>query len=144
MGKKELGSVPLFKIFFKKMNVLVDRKNRIAAVRAMDECKERLLKGESVVIFPEGSIPDRAPKMKKFKNGAFKLAIETGLPIVPVTYKSNYKRLSEGAWWKACFPGKVEVVIHEPIDTSNKSEEDLVNLSNQVFEIIVDPIKHLQ
>lgn len=126
------------------MNVKVDRKNRVAAVRAMEDCKERLLAGESVVIFPEGSIPDAAPKMKKFKMGAFKLAIETGLPIIPVTYKSNYKRLSEGAWFKFCYPGRVDVVIHEPIDTSNKSEEDLVNLSNEVFEIISEPIKHLQ
>src|SRR5688500_15613146 len=80
MGKQELSKAPLFNIFFKKMNILVDRKSKISAHRAFIRAGKELERKHSVVIFPEGTIPPNTPKLKVFKNGAFRLAIEKQVP----------------------------------------------------------------
>ena len=137
MGKQELGSVPIFNIFFKKMNILVDRKSVTGSVRALGRASEEVDKGRKVVIFPEGTIPPSAPKMKPFKNGPFKLAIEKQIPIVPVTFINNWKFLQDGAFFKRNGrPGRPKMIVHEPIQTKGLSETDLVNLKKQVHSTI--------
>ena len=75
--------------------------------------------------------------MRKFKNGAFQLAIDTQCPILPVTFKNNYdlftdhKDISGNAR-----PGIAKVVVHNPIAIDNLNREDLVNLREQTFNII--------
>jgi 1-acyl-sn-glycerol-3-phosphate acyltransferase len=56
MGKKELGKVPLFRSFFKEMNILVDRKSMTGSHRAFVQAGEQLEKGNSIFLFPEGGI----------------------------------------------------------------------------------------
>lgn len=137
MGKKELASVPVFNIFFKKMNIPVDRKSRIDGKRAMDRCGEELDKGHSVVMFPEGTISENVPEMLRFKNGAFKLAIEKQVPVIPITFFTNYKILEmAGLFSGKAGPGIARAVIHEPIPTIGMTEEDLVPLRDKVYNII--------
>lgn len=142
MGKKELASVPVFNIFFKKMNVTVDRKSSMSGKRAMDRCATEIDKGHSVVMFPEGTIPDNAPILGRFKVGAFKLAIDKQVPIVPITMPSNYKRLEmKGLFSGKASPGIAKVVIHEPISTIGMTEEDIPTLQNKVYNIINSELK---
>lgn len=143
LAKKELGSIPLFKVFFRSMNILVDRKNSAAAKQSLEACAERLKEGESIIIFPEGTIPESAPKLKSFKNGPFSLAIKTGVPILPITFLDNHTRLAEGSWFANASPGQARVVIHEPIDTKNLSKEDLVTLKEQTYDAIAEPLKDI-
>lgn len=143
LAKKELGSIPLFKVFFRSMNILVDRKNSAAAKQSLETCAERLKEGESIIIFPEGTIPESPPKLKSFKNGPFSLAIKTGVPILPITFLDNHKRLAEGSWFAKASPGQARVVIHEPIDTKNLSKEDLVSLKEQTYDAIAEPLKDI-
>ncbi|MCO6500542.1 MAG: 1-acyl-sn-glycerol-3-phosphate acyltransferase [Vicingus serpentipes] len=137
MGKNELASVPVFNIFFKKMNIPVNRASASSGKRAMDRCGQELDKGHSVVLFPEGTIPKDVPNMLKFKNGAFKLAIEKQVPVLPITFFTNYKRLEmAGLFSGKAGPGIAKAVIHEPIPTKGMTQEDLVSLREKVFSII--------
>ena len=145
MGKKELAHVPLFNIFFKKMNIPVDRKSNSSGKRAMDRCALELDKGHSVVLFPEGTIPNSCPKMGTFKNGAFKLAIEKQMPILPITFISNYRRLEmKGMFSGLAGPGLARAIIHEPISTIGLTEADLVPLRDKVFGIISEELRKHQ
>lgn len=137
MGKHTLKTIPIFNIFFKEMNIAVNRKSIMSGKEALKRCAKELEKGNSVVLFPEGTIPDDAPNMLRFKNGAFKLAIEQQKPIVPITFLSNYKRLQlSGLFSGKAGPGVAKIIIHEPISTIGMTLEDLLPLQNKVFEII--------
>lgn len=137
MGKSELKKAPLFRIFFERMNILVHRKNSVAAHKSYIEAIDRLKKGESIFLFPEGTISKVAPRMIPFKNGAFHLAIEAQVPIVPVTYVNNYRFLQTGAFLRSNGrPGTTKVIVHKPIETKGLTTEDLVNLRQKVFETI--------
>lgn len=142
LGKAELDKAPLFRVFFERMNILVERKNKIAAANAYKKCAERIENGESVFLFPEGTISSKG-KMIHFKSGAVKLAVEKQVPIVPVTYLNNYKLLQNGGLFKSHGrPGIARVVIHKPIETKGLSEENLVSLNQQLFETINEPFKN--
>ena len=137
MGKHTLKTIPIFNIFFKKMNIAVNRKSIMSGKKALERCAKELQNENSVVLFPEGTIPDDAPNMLRFKSGAFKLAIEQQKPIIPITFLSNYKRLQlSGLFSGKAGPGVAKIIIHEPISTIGMTIEDLLPLQNKVFEII--------
>ena len=141
MAKKELLSIPLFGNFFKDMDIAVDRKSKVGAHRAIVRAGKDLDKGHSVVMFPEGTIAPNAPTMKNFKNGPFKLAIDKQVPIVPITFLSNYKILpAKNNYYKYGGPGIAKVVIHKPIPTAGMGEKDLIPLLEQVRDIISNTI----
>tara|TARA_B110000046_G_scaffold112201_1_gene119367 strand:+ start:63161 stop:63898 length:738 start_codon:yes stop_codon:yes gene_type:complete len=136
LGKKELGTVPIFNIYFKKMNLLVDRANPKAAHKAILNACDKLKNGTNLVIFPEGTIPTTAPKMKAFKNGAFYVATETNKAIVPVTFKDNYKLLEDDwGFFAKIQPGKSRVYIHSPVFPKN-GEVDLLTLRDKTRKAI--------
>lgn len=136
LGKKELGKVPVFNIYFKKMNLLVDRANPKAAHQAITNACEKLKNGTNLVIFPEGTIPTTTPEMKAFKNGAFKAASDTNTPIIPITFKDNYKLLEDN-WglFSRTGPGKSRVYIHAPIFPKNGGV-DLLTLREETRKAI--------
>lgn len=144
MGKAELKKWPLMQVFFKngKYHIAVDRKNAREAARALDLAKERIKEGYSVVIFPEGTIADSAPVLNRFKQGAFKLAIETQTPVVPVTFLDHWYLMSDPEkLFGPCTPGISRVIIHDPIETVGMTEKDIVPLQQKVFDIIEADLK---
>jgi len=142
MGKKELSKVPLFKIFFKKMNILVDRKSITDSHKAFMRAGIEIDKGHSVIIFPEGTISREAPKMRPFKNGAFKLAIEKQIEILPITFVNVWKRLQDRPFFKGIAgPGITHIVVHKPISTIGLQYDDVETLKNRVKEVIQSSIK---
>jgi 1-acyl-sn-glycerol-3-phosphate acyltransferase len=137
MGKRELGNVPLFLIFFKKMNILVDRKSITDAHKAFVRAGEEIDKGNSIIIFPEGTISREAPKMRPFKNGAFKLAIEKQIDIVPITFINVWKRLKDTPFLQGTAgPGITNIVLHKSVSTVGLTNLDVDSLKNKVKEII--------
>jgi len=138
MGKHTLKTIPIFNIFFKEMNIAVNRKSITSGKEALNRCAKEIDEGNSVVLFPEGTIPDDTPNMLRFKSGAFKLAIEKQVPIVPITFLSNYKRLqlSNGIFKGKAGPGLAKVIVHTPIQTIGMTLEDLLPLQEKVFNII--------
>ncbi|MEP7170749.1 MAG: lysophospholipid acyltransferase family protein [Bacteroidota bacterium] len=138
MGKAELKNIPLFGHFFKEMNIPVDRASIMSSHRAFKRAKEDIDKGISVAIFPEAMIPDSAPKLGAFKNGAFKLAIEKQIPIIPIVYLDNWKRMPDGILRRmfAGGPGISRMIVHEPVETIGMTEKDLSVLKQKVYRII--------
>ena len=137
MAKAELRSVPLFGLFFKDMDIAVDRGSNVAGHKAFERAASDLDKGHSVVMFPEGTIPDNVPELGAFKNGPFKLAIDKQVPIVPITFINNYKILPAKIWTtNSGGPGIARVFIHEPISTKGMTEDNMVSLRQQVFDTI--------
>lgn len=140
LGKSELLSWPLIGMFFKKMNIAVDRKNKRAASKALEMGRKKLEEGWSLVIFPEGTIPVKVPKLHRFKNGAFKLAIEEQVPILPITFLNHWKIFSDPTeMYGPAYPGIGVAHIHEEITTQGLTAEDLVPLREEVFQIINAP-----
>jgi 1-acyl-sn-glycerol-3-phosphate acyltransferase len=142
MAKKELGNIPLFNIFFKKFSILVNRSNPIEAKQALDVAAKKIDAGDSVVIFPEGTIPIDTPKMRRFKSGAFKLAIDKKVPVLPIVFLDNYKLMEDkGVWQSFARPGNAHVIVLPEIDTTNLTEQDLVPLRNEVYNKINQHLK---
>ncbi len=142
MGKQELDRVPLFRIFFKDMNILVNRQNLKSSHRAFVRAGVDIDRGQAVFIFPEAGISSSG-KLRGFKNGAFKLAIEKQIPVVPITYLNNWKLIQNGGFFKTTGkPGISRVVVHPPISTIGMSQEDLIPLRTQVYNIIQNELNN--
>jgi 1-acyl-sn-glycerol-3-phosphate acyltransferase len=141
MAKRELIYVPFFNVFFLKMNITVNRKSRKDSHRAYKEASATIQSGNGICIFPEGTISKHCPKMINFKNGAFKLAIEHQVPIVPVTLLNNWNILRDDSFFSPnASPGKSIAIIHESIPTAGLNEESLEVVKQQCFEVINAPL----
>lgn len=141
IGKYELLRWPLFNIFFRDMNIAVNRGNKVEAGKAFRKAAHAIDRGTSIAIFPEGTIPDYTPRMKPFKDGAFKLAIEKQVPIVPITFIDHWRLFGEPLELLArARPGMARAVIHDAIPTSGLTELDLPELRRRVYEVIEAPL----
>ncbi len=139
LAKEELKKAPLFKTNFRGMNVTVNRGDSASGSDALLQCAQKLKEGADLLIFPEGTRSKNAPKMKAFKSGPFKLAIENQVPVVPVVFLDNYKRLEGGnLWFGKCGPGQSRMVVLDPISTAGLNNSDISNLAKQSFEKIND------
>jgi 1-acyl-sn-glycerol-3-phosphate acyltransferase len=141
MGKYELLKWPLFNIFFKDMNIAVNRGSHIEAVKAFRRAAQAIDRGTSIALFPEGTIPPFTPRMKPFKDGAFRLAIEKQVPIVPVTFLDHWRLFGEPEeLLSRGRPGIARAVVHPAIQTKGLAEADLVDLRRRVYEVIEGPL----
>ena len=142
MAKFELNKAPLFRIFFKDMQISVDRKSRMDAHRAFMRAQEEIDAGHSVFIFPEGTIANEG-ELKNFKNGPFKLAVDCQVPILPITFIGNWKLLQNGGFFKSFGrPGICKAIIHKPIDTKGMTEENVVPLREAVYQLFQETLKN--
>ena len=135
VGKQELVKIPLFGFFYKRTCILVDRNSSRSKHGVFERAQKRINQGLSICIFPEGGVPDdESILLDSFKDGAFRLAIEHQLPIVPITFADNKKRFSYTFFSGS--PGLLRVRIHSSIATQGKKMEEKNLLKNQVWKII--------
>ncbi|WP_341867677.1 lysophospholipid acyltransferase family protein [Pedobacter jejuensis] len=137
MGKDELLNNPVLGIFFKTIDISVNRDSKISAFRAFKKAGENLEKGMSLIIFPEGKIDDHyPPKLGEFKNGPFRLAIDKNIPLIPVSITNVWKiNWDDGAKYGSK-PGICDIYVHKPINTAELTDLDAENLKNKVFNLI--------
>ncbi len=141
IGKSELLKWPIINIFFKKVDIAVNREKRSSGMRSIIRARNELQNGWSIVIFPEGGIPVDTPILAPFKNGAFKLAIDSEVPILPITILDNWKLFNvDPLLTGPARPGISRVIIHKPIPTKGMDKKDLINLRQQTFETINGPL----
>jgi len=136
IGKSSISSVPLFGYYFKKLHVMVERSSIKSRGEALSRAKKAIEKGSSIVIFPEGGITSpEPPKMKAFKDGAFVIAIEKQIPIIPVTLSYNHLILpDDGKLLLNLIKGKM--IIHSPLETISYLDKDVSKLKELCFNII--------
>lgn len=139
VGKKELAMIPVFGFFYKRTCILVDRSNSKSRFEVFDQAQKRLSKGLSICIFPEGGIPnDKSLIIDNFKDGAFRLAIDHQIPIVPMSFYDNKKRLSYDFFSES--PGKMRAKVHKFIPTQGKTQNDKKALKEQCYQIIYNEL----
>lgn len=141
IGKKELAKFPLFGFIYKRTCILVDRSNTKSRVEAFKNAEKRINQGLSVCIYPEGGVPDDYNLiLDQFKDGAFRLALEHQIPIAPMTFHDNKKRLPYDIFKGS--PGKMRVTIHDIISTEGMNPTDRKVIKNQTRELILKELLH--
>ena len=128
--KMELRKVPFFGYACHKVgHIFVDRSNRKASIASIAHAKETIQHGTGIMFMPEGT-RSATGELLKFKKGAFRFALDIGLPIVPVTMAGTKDILPKGTL--NIFPGRASIIIHEPIDPAKYGEEDIDELIDLV------------
>lgn len=129
--KQEIRKVPfLGYACYRVGHVYIDRKNREAAIKSLETAKGQIHSGTSVLFFPEGTRTSTS-EVQSFKKGAFKMALDLGLPVLPITlngadYVMPNKTLK-------LMPGTVDMTIHPPISTEGMTEDNIEALMQQSF-----------
>jgi 1-acyl-sn-glycerol-3-phosphate acyltransferase len=125
--KKELRSVPVLGLACELMgHIIIDRSNTDAAVASINSARSRISNGMCVIFFPEGT-RSRHGEVGTFKKGAFKLATELGIPLLPISIHGSNKILPSGTLdWR---PGRVRLKYHDPIPTERLGNEDVARLA---------------
>lgn len=138
MGKDELLKNPVLKIFFKTIDIPVNRESKMSAFRAFKRAAINLEQGMPLIIFPEGGINGNSypPQLSPFKNGPFRLAIETNTPIVAVSISDAWKKMWDDGTKYGTRPGICDIYIHAPIATSGLTTDDADVLKEKVFDLI--------
>jgi 1-acyl-sn-glycerol-3-phosphate acyltransferase len=137
IGKEELKRKIVLRYFFRTIDITVNRDSKISSFRAFKRAAELLNEGISVVIFPEATIPlVYPPKLSAFKNGAFRLAIELKIPIIPITSLDTWKVLWNSGSQYGSRPGICDIFVHKPIETAHLTVDDADGLRDEVHEII--------
>jgi 1-acyl-sn-glycerol-3-phosphate acyltransferase len=132
IAKKSFIYVPLFGWIYQFGSVIVDRKNDHSRRASFEEMKRVLDKGLDMLIYPEGTRNKTSEPLKSFYDGAFKLAIETQKPVIPVVLLNTKKILP--AYPIMCFkPGKIQMDILAPISTEGHT---LQSLKQTAFDIM--------
>ena len=121
VGKKELVKIPIFGTIYKRICVMVDRSSPRSRADVYRRCAERMAEGQSIVIFPEGGVPDdTSVVLDTFKDGAFTLASKYKSPIVVFTFV-GLKEMFPFNYGKG-FPGKVKVYFNDILEPDQSIE----------------------
>ena len=139
VGKKELAKIPLFGFFYKRTCILVDRSSAKSRQAVFLRAQRRLKQGLSICIFPEGGVPEEHIALDDFKDGAFRLAINHQIPIVPMTFYDNKKRFSYTFFSGG--PGRMKVKIHKFIQTKGLIIADTKTLNNKARTVILNELE---
>jgi 1-acyl-sn-glycerol-3-phosphate acyltransferase len=140
IGKYELLKIPLFRYFFVYLDIPVNRKKNTDAHKAFTDSGKKIDANISVVIYPEGTISESG-RLKLFKNGAFKLAVEKQVPIVPVANLNNWHFLQNGGFFKSNGrPGIPQIVVGDPISTQGMTEKNITELKEKVYTFIQEEL----
>ncbi|HLO57562.1 MAG TPA: lysophospholipid acyltransferase family protein [Bacteroidales bacterium] len=136
--KKELAKIPGIGFGSKKVgHIFLDRSNSRVALESLNNAKKKLVNGTSVVIFPEGT-RSKTGVPGTFKKGAFKLALDLDLPLLPITILGTKNILPTGT--VDLRPGRATMIIHKPINAGSYSEETMREIMDESKRVIAGPI----
>jgi 1-acyl-sn-glycerol-3-phosphate acyltransferase len=133
IGKKELSKIPIFGFITSKVAVWVDRKDTDSRKASVARLLDILKRGISIVVAPEGTRNDTDKKLLPFQKGAFRIAVETGIPIVPMAVIGADKIMQKGS--VLLKPGKIKISFSPPIDPNPyQYDEGYLDLCYQCFD----------
>jgi len=139
LAKTELFRIPLFAQGMRAVGMVeVDREARGAVHATVNrQAKELIAKKRSLIIYPEGTRP-RNGVMKRFKKGAFTMAIAGQLPVLPMSVHGSYEAFPPGKPW--VHGGPIHIIIDPPIETAGLGHSDTGDLRDQVYRMIADRV----
>ena len=140
LGKVEMAKIPVFGTIYKNAIVTVDRSSTAARAKSVQVLKALLRKEISVLVFPEGTFNTTHKPLKDFYDGAFRIAIETGTPIMPVLFLHNYDRMN----YRSVFtlnPGKTRSLFLPEINVEGMTAEEVPLLNQTVFNLMESELK---
>lgn len=143
LAKKELFRIPVFSSAMRAIGIVeTDRSAHASAHRAINRQVARVMEMEkSLIIYPEGT-RSRDGEMKPFKKGAFRIAVDNRLPIVPLTLQGTFEAWPPDS--RLCLGGRVRLVVHEPIPTDGLGSDDLDELRDRVWHQIAGTLEELR
>jgi putative phosphoserine phosphatase/1-acylglycerol-3-phosphate O-acyltransferase len=115
----------------------LDRANREKAIEALRPAVEKLRGGTSVVMAPEGT-RSLTPKLGRFKKGGFHMAVQAGVPIVPIVIRNAGEIMWRGA--KTARPGTIQIVVHPPVPTEGWTIEDIDRARDEMQRLYQDTL----
>jgi 1-acyl-sn-glycerol-3-phosphate acyltransferase len=134
LAKAELFKIPIFGLAMKRAGYIsIDRLNRRSAMKSLGSAAETIRNGVSVLIFPEGT-RSRDGKIQPFRKGGFVLAVEAGVPVVPLIIHGTRDVMAKDRL--RINPGDVVLEIAQPIETSGYSRRSKDALLENVREVI--------
>jgi len=137
MGKEELKDGLATGVFFRSVDIPVNRDSKVSSFRAFKKASERLEQNTTMIIFPEGKIADDYPPvLHPFKNGPFRLAIEHKIPIIPVSSANAWTICWDNGSKYGTKPGICKFKVHAPVETAEMTIEDADGLRDRVYELI--------
>jgi 1-acyl-sn-glycerol-3-phosphate acyltransferase len=136
VGKASLKNVPLFGYMFRKLHIMVDRGDPNSRFNSLNRSIKALRSGRSIIIFPEGGIHSKnIPQIYlPLKDGAFIMAIQQQVPLVPITFLNNYKIQHDDEL--LLYPQAVRVIVHKPIETVGMTQGDVEGLKKRFYDIV--------
>jgi 1-acyl-sn-glycerol-3-phosphate acyltransferase len=140
IAKKELFKIPIFGKAMRNAGYIeIDRQNHEKALKSLDEAAQKIREGKSVVTFPEGT-RSRDGKTRPFKQGMFHLAIQAGVPIVPISIIGASEIMPKRTLMVK--PGRITMIIDRPVDVSGYTLETRGELIERIRHIIVTNLEH--
>jgi len=140
LGKAEMTKVPIFGFIYKKGAVLVDREKAGKRLQSVKNLIYFLNRKISVFICPEGTFNTTHQPLKNFYDGAFKIAIQTQMPIRPILFLDTYDRLNYNSFF-SLNPGKCRAVYLSETSTKGLTFNDVVTLKEKIFRQMEDGLK---
>lgn len=136
LGKIEMLKIPVFGWIYKRLVVMIDRSSRESRDHSVAELRKDLAEGQSILIFPEGTMNKTDQPLAPFYDGAFRLAIETQTPILPFAILNSRAHLPRTDPL-LLNPGTIKTVFGEAIEVKGLAAEDLEKLKQKTFEVIL-------
>jgi len=135
LAKKELLKVPVLGVGMGFVNVMaIDRTNRESAIRTTEAAAQRIKSGVSFAVFVEGTRA-KPGELLPFKKGAFYMARQAGVPVVPVAIKNSDVLMGKGTG--EARSGEIEMVFMKPIDTLDRTSDEAIDqLINEARQVI--------
>lgn len=134
-GKSSLVTIPVFGYMYRKIHIPVNRSS-LKSIKYSFGVAKQALDHYNLAIFPEGGIvSENPPMMRSFKDGAFQLAVQKQIPILPVSFINNHQILPDNN--KHLFKRMVcKIVVHKPVIPTGSSDESVDVLKHKIYEVI--------
>jgi 1-acyl-sn-glycerol-3-phosphate acyltransferase len=140
IGKMSVSRIPMFGTMFKRIHIPVDRSKVRSRAESLKKAKDELNLGFNLGFYPEGGVlSQNPPEMVPFRYGAFNLAVEFQLPILPITLGSNYRILPDDNKF-LLYHHPLDIIIHPPVYPQGKDEKEVKRLKDEVFRIIQESL----
>lgn len=138
IGKEQVFRIPVLGTALALADfVPINRFDPEAARAAVGAALERLQRGVSFLVFPEGT-RSRDGRLQRFKHGVFVMALRAGAPIVPITLEGADRVMRKGKW--EVYPGTVRVTIHPAVETARRALNERARLAREVQGIIASAL----